>query len=354
MNGDRCLSSRKVPQGVTFGMPRVCGTLSARAVLACEQDAPSMNAASDSGGSRMPSGVLASATPTTYAAFLRAMGHRVVETQSGHWFNASRLFYLNAPPDRVASPTDAELRVVLRHVPCLGVRFAAPLQDRGKLSYQIVCDTREYGLHVLSANVRSKVRRGLKRCAVERVSCAVAAVAGRRAHADTLARQGRHGVLAGKSWDRFWAAAAAAPGVEVWGAWTAPDVLAAFLVTVTFAESVEFLLARSCSDELHAYPNNALLFHVTEEMLARRGVPLVTFGLESLEPVAPLDEFKFSMGFCTRPLRQRIVFHPLLRGLLRHAQVRALCHRWAARRGADAVFWRKAAGLLRFAEEGGL
>jgi len=293
------------------------------------------------------------ATATTYASFLRAMGHRVVETTSGYWYDASRLFYLNAPAHRIANPTDDELRRVLRQWPCLGVRFAAPFQGSGKLSYQIVCDNREYGLEGLSANVRSKVRRGLKRCTVAPVACEVVATAGRRAHTDTLARQGREGMLADDHWGRFWAAAAGTPGLEVWGAWSAADVLAAFLVTVTFAEGVEFLLARSCSDELHAYPNNALLFQVTEEMLVRRGVPEITFGLESLEPVGPLDEFKFSMGFRTRPLRQRIVFHPLLRALLRHAPVRQVFHRWTDRRGPEKVFWRKAAGLLRFAEEGG-
>jgi hypothetical protein len=301
-----------------------------------------------------PSVAMISATTTTYADFLRAMGHRVVETRSEHWYDASRFFYMNAPPHRVASPTDEELRTVLRQRPCLGVRFAAPFQARGKVSYQIVCDNRDYGMETLSANVRSKVRRGLKRCTVAPIPVEVAASAGRRAHADTVARQGRQGVLADDSWERFWAAAAAAPGVEVWGAWTGADVLAAFLVTVTFEESVEFLLARSCSDELHAYPNNALLFHVTEEMLAHRGVPEITFGLESLEPVGPLDQFKFSMGFSARPLRQRIVFHPVLRVLLRQASVRAMFHRWSEGRGTGNVFWRKAAGLLRFAEEGGL
>jgi hypothetical protein len=116
----------------------------------------------------------------------------------------------------------------------------------------------------------------------------------------------------------------------------------------------EFLLARSCSDELGAYPNNALIFYVTEEMLQRRRVPEITFGLESLEPVGPLDEFKFGMGFRRRALRQCVVFHPVLRVLLRQSPVRALVRRWSKRRGSETVFWRKAAGLLRFAEEGGL
>lgn len=288
-----------------------------------------------------------------YAGFLQAIGHQVVATSSAHWYDASRFFFLSAPPHRLYNPASEELRDVLRRPRCMGVRFAAPLQGAGKLSYQIACDNRAYGLEALSANVRSKVRRGLKRCAVGPVPFSVIATAGRRAHQDTLARQGRDGVLSGAKWDKFWAAAAVTPGFEAWGAWSG-EVLAAFLVSVTFDEGVEFLLARSCSDELGAYPNNALIFTVAEEMLVRRDVPEITFGLESLEPVGPLDEFKFGMGFHRRPLRQRVVFHPVLRALLRHSPVRALVRRWTERRGAEAVFWRKAAGLLRFAEEGGL
>lgn len=289
----------------------------------------------------------------TYAAFLQAIGHRVVQTRSAYWYDASKFFFLSAPAHRIYEPDTDELRSVLRRFPCLGVRFAASLESTGKLSYQIVCDNPTYGLDALSANVRSKVRRGLKRCNVGPVALPTIAAAGRRANQDTLARQGRDGGLDGSRWERFWAAAASTPGFEGWGAWSG-DTLAAFLVSVTFDDSVEFLLARSCTDDLSAYPNNALIFHVTEEMLVRRGVREITFGLESLEPVGPLDQFKFGMGFRPRPLRQRIVFHPVLRTLLRHAAVRALFHRWTERRGEKTVFWRKVAGVLRFAEEGGL
>src|SRR5262249_10581677 len=99
-----------------------------------------------------------------YAAFLRAIGHRVVRTASTHWYDVSRLFFLSAPAHRTYVPSDEEIRAVQRHLPCLGVRFAAPLQGDGKLSYQIVCDNQAYDLEALSGNVRSKVRRGLKRC----------------------------------------------------------------------------------------------------------------------------------------------------------------------------------------------
>jgi len=296
---------------------------------------------------------MAHADAAAYSGFLQALGHRIVRTASAHWYDANQHFFLSAPPHRVYDPAPAELGTLLRSQRCWGVRYAAPMQGPGKLSYQIVCDTPTYGLEMLSANIRSKVRRGLKRCTVAPTPFATLATAGRRAHADTLERQGRDGVLTGERWEQFWTAAAATPGFEGWGAW-AGEVLAAFLVTVTFEDAVEFLLARSCTDELSAYPNNALIFSVAEEMLVRRRVREITFGLESLEPVGPLDQFKFGMGFRPRPLRQRVLFHPALRLLFRYQTVRGWFHQWSARRGAEAVFWRKADGLLRFAEEGGL
>jgi len=141
--------------------------------------------------------------------------------------------------------------------------------------------------------------------------------------------------------------------MEGWAAYVG-DELAAFLVTVSFADGpVDFLLARSRSELLSSYPNNALIYTCTEEMLVRRGSPKITFGLESLEPVGALDQFKYGMGFRTDDVRQRVVFHPMLRRVLGVRAVRRAVYRWGAERGPEGGFWRKATGLLRFAEEGG-
>lgn len=287
-----------------------------------------------------------------YVRFLELAGHRVVSCGQMRWYDAGGRFFMAAPPHRRYEPTEEEIQGAFHGLQCVGVRFAAPLSGPGKLSYQLTCDNADYGLEALSSNTRSKVRRGLRRCRIEPVDLDVLREAGKRAHQDTVGRQGREGALAGERWDRFFRAAAASPGFEGWGAWVEDD-LAAFLVTVTFDDGVEFLLARSGNDTLGAYPNNALIFTLTEEMLVRRRVAQITFGLESLEPVGPLDQFKFSMGYDARPLRQRIVFHPLLRSVLRHDRVRRLAQGWAHRRGEETVFWRKAEGILRFADEGG-
>jgi hypothetical protein len=287
-----------------------------------------------------------------FSGFLASTGHRVLHGAGAYWYDASPGFFLSLPAPRLLQPSADELRALLRHQPCAGLRFPSPLDGPGKLSYQIVCDTRGYGLESLSANARSKVRRGLRRGTVAPVSFATIAAEGMAADRDTLARQGRALRLDGGAWERFWNAAAATAGMEGWAVY-AGGQMAAFLVSVQFDDSVEFLLARSRSDYLDAYPNNALIFEVAREMLGRRELRQVTFGLESLEPVGPLDQFKFGMGFRAAPLRQRVVFHPLLRALLRRRSARALLCRYAAARGVQSGFWRKTLGLVRFAEAGG-
>lgn len=286
------------------------------------------------------------------AHFLACTGHRVLRGAGAHWYDASPGFFLSLPSHRLLTPSIDGLQALLRHQPIAGIRFPAPLDGPGKLSYQIVCDTGGYGLDSLSGNARSKVRRGLRRCAVTPVAFATIAAEGVAADRDTLARQGRAVRLPGPAWQRHWEAAAGTAGMEGWAAYVG-DTMAAFLISVQFDDSVEFLLARSRSDCLDAYPNNALIFEVAREMLGRRGLRQVTFGLESLEPVGPLDRFKFGMGFRAAPLRQRVVFHPLLRALLQPRTARAWFCRYAEARGAASGFWRKALGLLRFAEAGG-
>lgn len=287
-----------------------------------------------------------------FSGFLAATGHRILRGAGAYWYDASPGFFLSLPAPRLLQPSREAVRALLRHQPCAGLRFPAPLDGPGKLSYQIVCDTHGYGLETLSANARSKVRRGQRRGTVTPVSFATIATDGLAADRDTLARQGRSVRLDGPAWQRFWDAAAATPGMEGWAVY-AGDKMAAFLVSVQFDDSVEFLLARSRSDCLDTYPNNALIFEVTREMLGRRGLRQITFGLESLEPVGPLDQFKFGMGFRAAPLRQRVLFHPLLHAVLRRRALRSSICRFAEGRGAEGGFWRKMLGLIQFAEAGG-
>ncbi|MBI4514415.1 MAG: GNAT family N-acetyltransferase [Deltaproteobacteria bacterium] len=289
---------------------------------------------------------------TAFARFLAGIGHRVVTTGSGEWFDAGPRFFLNLPFHRTITPASAELRQVFHAGGALGVRFVAPLDGPGRLSYQIVCDAKPYDLEQLSANTRSKIRRGLRRCHIEPAPCALVAEQGWPAHVDTLRRQGRlvrDDEAARRQWRRYWAAAASTPEITVWTA-TVDGQLAAYLLTIAIEDRVEFLQARSCDSLLSSYPNNALIYAVTRDTLARAEVSEITFGLESLEAVDALDQFKFAMGFRRRPLRQRVVTRAGLGRLLQHpAVLRAV--RWRAQQPAAHPRWRKLAGIIEFMRE---
>lgn len=292
-------------------------------------------------------------TSEPFAEFLAKTGHRVLSAGGVDWYEGGKGFFLSLPSHRKLTPSRKTLEELFSAGGVYGVRFPSPLEGLGKPSYQIVCDDRDFGLEKLSGNVRSKVRRGLKRCEVRQVRFEELARLGFEADRETMERQGREPKLLGGEWEDYWAAAAETEGMEGWAAFVG-DELAAFLVTVSFSDGpVEFLLARSRAKHLGAYPNNALIYTCTEEMLVKRGAPAITFGLESLEPVGALDQFKFGMGFRRQEIRQRVVFHPLLRRVLGVRAVRSMVYRWGADRGPEGGFWRKATGLLRFAEEGG-
>jgi hypothetical protein len=278
------------------------------------------------------------------AGFVERLGHRVIRGESCYWYDQSPRFCLAFPHSQPVSPGRAELRQVFRETRCLGVRFVAPPESPGRASYALMLDDPGYDLDSLSANSRSKVRRGLKQCEVRRIDAPFARAHGQAANNDTLRRTGfAHDVY---DWDRYWDAVAATPEVEVWGAIRESRLLA-YLVAVPVEGCADILVARSADDGLRYYPNNAVLFTAARDLLQRQGIDRILFGLEPLEAVAGVDSFKESMGFTRRPIRQRIVFHPFAERIAR-ARATVRIARALARRRSGGIFWRKLEGLLTF------
>jgi hypothetical protein len=259
-------------------------------------------------------------------AFFERLGHRVIRTPNAWWYDFYRGFYLSFPHHAHVTPDGGDLRRLFLGR-AAGVRYVAPPESAGRPSYALMCADRAYDLARLSANTRSKVRRGLSRCRIERLDPAFARARGRRAHEDTLERIG---VRDPYPWDRYWDAVEQSDCVEVWGAAVGDD-LVAYLVGVLADRSFEIMVARSSNESLRDYPNNALLYTVVTDVLARPGMTSLWFGVESLEGAQSVDEFKLGMGFVREPIRQRIVVHPLLRPLIRSAAVQRLAGALAAR-----------------------
>jgi hypothetical protein len=278
------------------------------------------------------------------ATFLEQLGHRVVRGKCCYWYDQAYRFFAAFPHAQPVSPDRAELRQVFGATRCLGVRFVASPESPGRASYALMLDDRSYDLESLSANTRSKVRRGLKQCEVRRVDPAFVRAHGHAANDDTLRRTGFTADM--YDWNRYWDAVTASPDVEAWGALREGRLLA-YLVAVPVDGCAEIHVARSADDGLRHYPNNALLFTAARNLLRQPDIERILFGLESLEAVAGVDSFKEGMGFTRRPIRQRIVFHPLAEPIVR-ARITGRIARALARRRSAGMFWRKLEGLLVF------
>jgi hypothetical protein len=280
----------------------------------------------------------------TFAEFLERLGHRVVRTESCGWYDMQSRFFLAFPHSVPVTLSRDELRRAFARTRGVGLRFVTPVEEAGRPSYALVVDDRAYDLEQLSPNTRSKIRRGLKACEVRRLEPKFVRDHGERANADSLARMRFTADL--YEWNRYWDAVDATPSAEVWGAIRDGELLA-YLVALHVEGCAEILVERSRNDGLRHYPNNALVYTAVRDLIRRPEVDRILFGLESLEAVSGVDQFKESMGLRRRPLRQRIVFHPLLAPVLGHGLVRRSVRALARRRPED-QFWRKVEGLLDF------
>lgn len=256
-------------------------------------------------------------SPEEITSFFVSQGHRVVQTASCSWYNEYRQdrIYQSFPAHRLITPSRAEIAEVFSSVPkALALRFIGPLQanghSKGRESFIWGC-RRPYDLDQLSSNTRSHVRRGLKNCQVRSLSFAELEALGWEAHRDTAKRHGEPDPSSLGIEAKLDSCAA----YEAWGAFV-DGQLASYVVTVWVEDWVHILLNRSANAYLKFYPNNALIFSVVKQLLAREGVQAVSYGLEPLIAADSLGRFKSAMGFSKEPVCQRVVMAPRVKLLL--------------------------------------
>ena len=249
-------------------------------------------------------------SPETFAEWIQRQRHRVVQTSSCWWYEASPRVYQAFPLHWLITPRDEELLELLRRERGAALRYSTPLDaPMGRVSYHAVCEDREYGLQKLGGSARNAVRNGLGRCRVERVPLERIADEGWPLEVDTCRRQGRGVPLSREEWRRRYLSAAELPGFEGWGA-LVDERLGASLLCFRIDGWCEVIAQQCLAEFLGARINNALTFVFTQSMLRRSEVRSIFYTLQSLDAPASVDEFKFHMGYVAKPVRQRVVFHP--------------------------------------------
>jgi hypothetical protein len=139
------------------------------------------------------------------------------------------------------------------------------------------------------------------------------------------------------------------PGFEAWGAIHEGELVAA-LLSYTFEDTVSILYQQSRTCHLKYGVNNALAYFFTQTILQRPGTRCIFYGLHSLDAPPGVDEFKFRMGYLAKPVRQRVVFNPLVQPFinrLSYGFLRMCLNLWP---GNSKVA--KAEGMFRFYLQG--
>jgi hypothetical protein len=284
---------------------------------------------------------------STLAEFFATIGNRVIQTESCYWYNSEPFLYKSLPVHRYVNPSAAEIAKVLMMGPALAMRYPKPSESDGPHGAMYICSDRDYDFASLSQNVRSRTRRGLARCRIEKIDFDFLASHGHALTTETTLRQmGTAPSSSEKEWHQFCANARRSPDFEAWGAFV-EDRLATFIVAMLVEDCYYIHLQKSASDLLKYYPNNALLFSVMKTTLARPEVRTINHGPKALAVGKGLEYYKTSMGFELQPFSEQVVFNPLIKPLVMwkgDVVVNRL-----RRRYPDSLFWQRASRALRVA-----
>ncbi len=244
------------------------------------------------------------------AEFFLCRGIDAVMQDDILWYAVRPGLYQCLPCHRGPEQLASRIEHLFRHRRVLAARFTTlePLNEGAATTGVVYVRTGPFDIARLSANTRSKVRRGLRHCTVSRVDPSELAERGIALSMSTAQRQGM--TFRGsqvEDWRRLCSAASRSPVLEAWEARVAHDPAA---LAICFRLGEAYYVSNVCSAASHlgAYPNNALLATLLDEVLARSDIEIVCYGMGSLDPSQNgLHQFKTSMGFAALPVYDNVV-----------------------------------------------
>jgi hypothetical protein len=240
-------------------------------------------------------------------------------TRSNHcWIRVHRWGRLRYPPNLVAPVSEDERRELFRDQRALIIAaHQEPWGRQAANAYVYLCRDRGYDVGKLSANNRSKARRGLRRYEVRPVTAEEILAKGYRCTADRLIRNGLRPPSL-RSFQLRWQGMMPSPYLEFWGA-LAEGELAAYLVLRRCDRWVEIVSTGSANSHLKNYPNHALFVTVLTHLMTGEDVESVSYGISSVQLDSRADtlhSFKLSLGFEAVPVVRFVGVHPILRPLM--------------------------------------
>lgn len=249
-----------------------------------------------------------------YVAYHERLGKRVVWLDGVPFSEYRRRFLWSLPHFREYDIERARLRRLLgRNV--LGA-LAITSGPSARQAAFCVCGGADYGLERLQARTRSKTRRGLESCEIREVGWDEMLATGLEINREALRRQQRPSFLGDPDWWRRQCQISAEfPGVRAWGAYVG-GVLAGYVHVIVHASAngrtgpvADIVHFMSGNEHLKSYPNEALIFTVTSQLLGS-GCDYVVLGSGSDDE--RLLSWKRHMGYTIQASPYELVVNPLM------------------------------------------
>jgi len=282
----------------------------------------------------------------------KKQGYRVVLSKSSGWVEFAKGVFLAFPYHWVITPTKDEITNLISENKMVALKYSTSLvSPSGQISYHVVYDEPSYSLSSLSKKARYDVKKGLNYASFESISLKRLAYEGWQLQYDTLVRQGRQNSETKDCWEKMCLAGEDLPGFESWGAIHNGELVAA-LLAFTFNDTISILYQQSKTDHMKFCVNNALTYTFTHNALQRIGIRQVFYGLHSLDAPPGVDQYKIRMGYSAKPVRQQVVFNPILQIFVNKQSLRLL--QWTKILLSENPVLNKAEGMLRFSLQGKL
>jgi hypothetical protein len=280
-----------------------------------------------------------------FAKWQRLQGNQILRSESSFWLEAGPRVFQAFPFNWLIQPSERELRMLMIKHGILALRYSTNVDALiGMISYHVVLKN-PYNQETLGKRARYWVRQGLSHCQVEQISLKRLADEGWKLQQDTLDRQGRVSAMSESEWRRICLSAEGLEGFEAWGA-IVENELAAAILTARIDDTAFVPYALSHRKFLDLHVNQALFYTASCNLLSREEIKGIFFTVQSLDAPSSVDEFKFRMGFEARPVRQRVLFHPLLEPFMNKSTHKLLARLFL--RYPKNKFLPKAEGMLRF------
>jgi hypothetical protein len=241
----------------------------------------------------------------SYVAWLKKENSPLFEAGGTWWRPYHRaLVQASVKPEPVEIGT-REAKEVLKRSGTLFLRYFTRTFKEPTEFWYVACD--EYEFDKLSSNTRSKIRRGYKSCAVQRVDPAWLAVNGYECYAAAFGRYSNASPVSQRAFEKGLMDSVGGP-FDFWAVFC-EGKLASYCKCVVGNDYADSVVFKSHPDYLHSYTVYVLMDTILKTYVVAEH-KLVTNGFRSISHDTNMQEFTEKFGFHKVYCDLKVVYRP--------------------------------------------